>query len=174
MKPVNTLHITATMVLVIGILFLVANCPGFLRAANANHAGQTTQADRDRELNERDLELRSWNLKLLSLSTQRSKNSRPRMEQAVTQLQDDFKRIQILKHPKVIVVASREQLKWSVLRLVKLVFSFVDNPFFKEASVVDTRVTAKARRDLEGIIKLSDQLKKDTEKLDKARQKGDH
>jgi len=142
------------------------------------------------------------------------------MEQAVTQLQDDFKRIQILntflgrsvlgnnvpdlkfvarsaseikrraerlninlalpepgastEHPQVFVVASREQLKWSVLRLVKLVFSFVDNPFFKEASVVDTRVTAKARRDLEGIIKLSEQLKKDTEKLDKARQKGDH
>ena len=62
------------------------------------------------------------------------------------------------------------QLKPPVIRLGRLIFSFVDNPFFKEASVVDTQLTAKARRDLEDIIELSGQIKKSTEQLGKSRQ----
>ena len=65
-------------------------------------------------------------------------------------------------------VTRQSQLKSSLLRLVELVFSFVDNPFFKEASVVDTQQTSKARRDLEDIIELSKRLKNDSEKLDTA------
>ena len=57
------------------------------------------------------------------------------------------------------------QLKPSVLKLGRLIFSFVDNPFFKEASVVDTQLTTKARRDLEDIIELSGQIKKSSEQL---------
>ena len=47
----------------------------------------------------------------------------------------------------------------------RLIFSFVDNPFFKEASVVDTELTTKARRDLEDIIELSAQIKKNSAHL---------
>jgi hypothetical protein len=64
-------------------------------------------------------------------------------------------------------VASPQQLKPPVLRLGRLIFSFVDNPFFKEASVVDTQLTTKARRDLEDIIELSQQIKKSSEQLGK-------
>ena len=60
------------------------------------------------------------------------------------------------------------QLKASVLKLVRLVYRFVDNPFFKEASVVDTQLTSEARRDLEQIIELSEQIKKSGGKPDNA------
>ena len=70
------------------------------------------------------------------------------------------------EQPTTDSIASPKELKSAVLGLVKLVFRFVDNPFFKEASVVDTQLTTKARRDLEDIIKLSERLRRDTEKLD--------
>jgi hypothetical protein len=44
----------------------------------------------------------------------------------------------------------------------------VDNPFFKEASVVDTELTTRAHRDLEEIIELSREIKSSSERLDKA------
>jgi hypothetical protein len=66
--------------------------------------------------------------------------------------------------------ASSPELKPSVLKLGRLIFSFVDNPFFKEASVVDTQLTTKARRDLEDIIELSGQIKRSSEQLGKQRQ----
>jgi hypothetical protein len=67
---------------------------------------------------------------------------------------------------KLDLIERPEQVKPSVLRLVKLVFRFVDNPFFKEINVVDAQQTAQARHDLEEIIKLSEQLKKGSEELD--------
>ena len=67
-------------------------------------------------------------------------------------------------------LATSPQLKPSVLKLGRLIFSFVDNPFFKEASVVDTQLTRKARRDLEDIIELSGQIKKSSEQLGKSHQ----
>jgi hypothetical protein len=70
-------------------------------------------------------------------------------------------------------VTSPEQLKPSLRKLGKLIFDFVENPFFKEVSVVDTHLTTKARRDLEEIIELSGQIKNNSEKLNKvARTKG--
>jgi hypothetical protein len=68
--------------------------------------------------------------------------------------------------PETALVATREQLKPAILNLVRVVYRFVDNPFFKEASVVDTQLSAAARRDLEQIIKLSETLKKSSEKLE--------
>jgi hypothetical protein len=76
-----------------------------------------------------------------------------------------------VERPKVSAVESPEQLKSSILELGKLVRSFVTNPCFKQISVViDTQLTAKARLDLESIIELSKQLKKDSEKLERASQ----
>lgn len=176
---------------------------------------QAVNKDKERAENERDLELRSWNLRILSLQYDRNKHrSSPKPEQQLAQLQKDFSQLQVLnkrlltaalgnapldpgfvsksvseikkraerldknlalpepeksaEQTAVQTQASPAHLKPSVLRLGRLIFSFVDNPFFKEASVVDTQLTTKARRDLEDIIELSGQIKKGTEQISKA------
>jgi hypothetical protein len=59
-----------------------------------------------------------------------------------------------------------QDLKPSILRLGRVIFSFVDNPFFKEISVIDPQLTNKARRDLVEIIELSGEIRKASEKED--------
>jgi hypothetical protein len=175
--------------------------------------GQSTQAERDRADNERDLELRIWNLRLLSEQSLKSREKRRDPQQALAQMQDDFKRLQMVnkslgraalgnsgldlrfvsksaaeieKHAErlnsnlalpqanesyqhnSVPISRPEQIKPSILRLARVVFRFVDNPFFKEASVVDTELTTRARRDLEEIIELSREIKSSSERLDKA------
>jgi len=58
-------------------------------------------------------------------------------------------------------------LKPSLMALDKLILSFVHNPIFKDAGVVDAKLGGKARRDLESIIELSDKLKKSAERMRK-------
>ncbi|MBA3439549.1 MAG: hypothetical protein H0T92_06750 [Pyrinomonadaceae bacterium] len=53
----------------------------------------------------------------------------------------------------------------------ELIAGFVNNSVFKSAGVVDAELSAKARRDLKGIIELSEGIKKSSEKLNKAAQK---
>jgi hypothetical protein len=193
--------------LFMGIVMAVAIVPA--------PSAQTTQAERDRADNERDLELRIWNLRLLAEQSLKSRQKKRRnVQQALAQMQEDFTRLQVVNKSlgraaissgaldlkfvsksaaemkKVSErlndnlalpesgmgnqpaasdpLASPEQIKSSILRLARLVFRFVDNPFFKEASVVDTDLTTRARRDLEEIIELSERLKKDSERLEKA------
>jgi len=168
--------------------------------------------EREREANERDLELRSWNLRLISINARKSRYRKPDVKQALAQLQEDFTRLQIVNknlgraaiangdldfkfvsksvseikkraerlnsnlalpepettNPNSDAVVQPQRLKVSVLKLVRLVYRFVDNPFFKEASVVDTQLTSEARRDLEQIIELSGQIKKSGGKTDNA------
>lgn len=59
------------------------------------------------------------------------------------------------------------QLSSSLLMLRRLVDRFVRSPFFREVNVIDAQVSARTRRDLEGIIELSERLKKESERLDK-------
>ena len=59
------------------------------------------------------------------------------------------------------------QIQSSLLMLRRLVDRFVRSPFFREVNVIDTQVSARTRRDLEGIIELSDRLKKESERLDR-------
>lgn len=59
-------------------------------------------------------------------------------------------------------------VKPALLALDEMVMSFVTNPIFQHPDVIDLHQSAKARRDLEGIIKLSAKIKKSTEKLTKA------
>ena len=197
------LQITATFVFALAV-FPVA-------------AAQPVNKDKERAENERDLDLRSWNLRILSLQYNKNKHtSRPNPQQALEQLQKDFSRLQVVNNdllrialsnttldPKFVsksvseikkraerldknlalpeperppeqtnaqALASSTELKPSVLKLGRLIFSFVDNPFFKEASVVDTQLTTKARRDLEDIIKLSGQIKRSSEQLGRQHQ----
>jgi hypothetical protein len=176
-------------------------------------SAQPVNKDKERAENERDLELRSWNLRILALQYNKNKRrSRPQPEQQLAQLQKDFSQLQVLNKslltaalanppldPKFVSKSVAEikkraerldknlalpeperaaeqtetfatplQLKPSVLKLGRLIFSFVDNPFFKEASVVDTQLTSKARRDLEDIIELSGQIRKTSEQMGKA------
>jgi len=177
-------------------------------------AGQTTQAERDRADNERDLEIRVWNLRMLSEQSRKSRKKRQDVQQALAQMQEDFTRLQVVNkslgraaigsgtldlrfisksaseikkyaerlntnlalpqsapgnQPRASdPITSDRQIKSSILTLVRVVFRFVDNPFFKEASVVDTELTTRARRDLEEIIELSEQLRKGSERFEKA------
>jgi hypothetical protein len=64
-----------------------------------------------------------------------------------------------------------EQLKPAVSALGKLIAGFAHNPVFKEPKVVDAQLSAKARRDLEEIIELSNQVRKSSERLNKTAQK---
>ena len=185
-------------------LFVLGLCAGV--------AGQSVR-DVERAENDRDLELRSWNLKILQLQHDKERNGRPRVQQALAQLQEDFSRLQVAnrdllrtalsknvldprfvsksvleikkraerlnlnlalpepeRHTQVSAAGAAsapEQLRASVLKLGRLIFSFVDNPFFREESVVDTQLTTKARRDLEDIIELSKQIKKSSDRFGK-------
>src|SRR5882672_487425 len=165
---------------------------------------------RHAEENERDLEQRMWNLRMLSDQARKPSPRKPTPQQALEQMQKDFTGLQIVNKtllraaladkpldPKFVLksvdeireraerlntnlalpesektvalnteaVVSPDQLKSPVIRLGRLIFSFVDNPFFKEASVIDTQLTTKARQDLEAIIELSAQIKKSSAQL---------
>lgn len=61
-----------------------------------------------------------------------------------------------------------ERLKSSLAALDSLVMEFVNNPIFERAKTADVKMSAKARRDLEVIIELSEQIKKSSERLGKA------
>lgn len=60
------------------------------------------------------------------------------------------------------------QVKPALLALDDLIMSFVKNPIFQSAEVVDLQQSEKAMRDLEDIIKLSGKLKKYADKFTKA------
>jgi hypothetical protein len=46
-----------------------------------------------------------------------------------------------------------------------LIMNFVSNPIFKNSDAVDPQQAAQARRDLDGIISLSEKMKKTADKL---------
>jgi hypothetical protein len=59
-------------------------------------------------------------------------------------------------------------LKPSVAALDTLIFSFVSNPIFKEVGVVNAKLGIRARHDLEGIIELSEMVRKNAEKMSRS------
>lgn len=58
------------------------------------------------------------------------------------------------------------QLKVPIVDLARLILDFTDNPYFKEASVLETQQANRARRDLESIIALSERIRDLSRKLD--------
>jgi hypothetical protein len=60
-----------------------------------------------------------------------------------------------------------EQLKSSLIVLDNLIMEFVNNPIFIRPNIVNVPMSLKARRDLEAIIEVSDEIKKSSEKLKK-------
>lgn len=63
-------------------------------------------------------------------------------------------------------VENATQLKAPIVDLARLILDFTDNPYFKEASVLETEQANKARRDLENIIALSERIRELSRKLD--------
>ncbi|HEX8920923.1 MAG TPA: hypothetical protein VF766_05575 [Pyrinomonadaceae bacterium] len=63
---------------------------------------------------------------------------------------------------------SSETLKPAVSNMNALVQSFVTNPMFQQLGTVDANHSAKARRDLDSIIRLSEQIRRRAEVLNKA------
>jgi hypothetical protein len=59
------------------------------------------------------------------------------------------------------------QLKDSLIRLCKEIRSFVTNPTIADPSTVDAQQLTKARLNLESLIQLSGQIKKDADRLEK-------
>ena len=57
------------------------------------------------------------------------------------------------------------QLNLSILALHKAIGNFVENPVFEKLGVVDAKLSARASRDLEQIILVSKQVKKNSEEL---------
>jgi hypothetical protein len=64
--------------------------------------------------------------------------------------------------------ADAGDLRPALVSLNSLITSFVTSPIFKKDSTVDNTVLAKARRDLDGIVDLSDKIRKNVEKTSKA------
>ena len=64
-----------------------------------------------------------------------------------------------------------EQLKWSMLLLGKLVYGFVKSPLFTEIEVVNQQEGMKVRAMLDQIIELSQRIKKNSEHLNKTKDK---
>lgn len=62
-----------------------------------------------------------------------------------------------------------EGLKAQLARLDRLIRSFVTNPVFTEASVVNAELAARARGDLDQIVDLSDTIRKKAAELNKAK-----
>ena len=61
------------------------------------------------------------------------------------------------------------EIKDALIKLCKQIRSFVTNPTIANPNTVDADQLTRARRDLDSVIQLSAQIKKDADKLSKAR-----
>lgn len=60
------------------------------------------------------------------------------------------------------------EMKDALIKLCKQIRSFVTNPVIENPNTINVEQALKARRDLDSVIQLSEQIKKDAEKLNKA------
>ena len=61
------------------------------------------------------------------------------------------------------------QMKDSLIKLCKQIRSFVTNPSIENPNTVDAAQLTQARKDLEGLIQLSGQIKKDADRINRIR-----
>ena len=62
-------------------------------------------------------------------------------------------------------IAGEKELRSSLLSLDELIMGFVNNPTFRKQGVLDAQHSARASRDLQSIIRLSQRIKQRAEKL---------
>ena len=67
--------------------------------------------------------------------------------------------------------AEKAELQPVMAGLNKLLNEFLHNPIFSDSGPIDTRLAARARRDLEDVIVLSEKLRKNAEKRSKSTDK---
>lgn len=67
--------------------------------------------------------------------------------------------------------AEKAELQPALMALNKLLDGFLHNPIFSDSGPLDMRLAARARRDLEDIIVLSEKLRKNAEKRSKSTDK---
>jgi hypothetical protein len=72
------------------------------------------------------------------------------------------------KDQKNHVEFDNEAMKGALVKLCNLIDSFVENPILKTPGVANVEQSAKAGRDLLGIIELSGNIKRSAERLNKA------
>jgi len=108
-----------------------ATIVSLLLAVVSTAYGQT-ERERERELNDRDIELRSWNLKIISLEANKQRKSKVRPEQALAQVQKDFTRLQMVNKDLVFSISDKRDLDF------KFVGRFVDEIRERSARLNDT------------------------------------
>ena len=69
------------------------------------------------------------------------------------------------------VATTSERFRMSLTDLSDLIESFVSNPMFEHTKLFDQKLSNKATWDLDAIIRLSDEIKRDSEKLRKSQGK---
>lgn len=67
--------------------------------------------------------------------------------------------------------AEKAELQPVMTELHKLLDGFLRNPIFSDSGAIDMRLAARARRDLEDVIVLSEKLRKNAEKRSKSTEK---
>jgi hypothetical protein len=92
------------------------------------------------------------------------------VKKRATRLATDLALPQEDKEEKRVVGKDAEKgaLQPALLELNKLLDGFLNNPVFSDTGAVDLQLAAKARRDLDDIIVLSDKLRKGADKRSKA------
>ena len=78
---------------------------------------------------------------------------------------------QTLPPHKIVETQTPEALRSAVASLDALVNAFAWNPIFKQPNVVNLEQSAKAARDLEGVISLSDRINQSAAELSKLAKK---
>ena len=71
----------------------------------------------------------------------------------------------VAQRSRITVEATSERLRISISDLSNLIEEFVSNPMFEQSKLVDARLSDKARQDIEGIIELSREIKRSSEKV---------
>jgi len=106
---------------------------------------------------------KSLDYRLISASTEEIKRRALRLRQSLLLPKISSNE----ENQKFHEVSTSEQLKASLLLLDHSVMSFVTNPLFKLPNVIDPKLAETATVDLESIIKFSDTIRRDVEKLSK-------
>lgn len=75
------------------------------------------------------------------------------------------------KRPTPAAIADDEGLRVALAALQELIYRFARSPVFTEVNLVDPKQSAKARRDLDEIIELSERVKKGCQELEKGGKK---
>lgn len=83
---------------------------GIVLAVSGDGPAQTPQVDRERAINEQDIQQRSWNLRMLSIMAAQKRPRKSSPQQALSQLQEDFTRIQQINKPLGLMALGKSAL----------------------------------------------------------------